>query len=188
MFIYTCNKYILICGTIGSKIRKVFFLKISFPLLLTFQIYHMEGNSMITLYKQYEKNHIMKRTLSHSIESKSFIGELLKLPSFCKSKLAFQSLFCPSRFETWPPATVLTVGPTFGFCGHFRQWSRETLRCQQTTGLSSTQNVYQNPSGPSSHTARVKSWYNLSSVTHKDKKWSRATQFTQVLRHATANA
>lgn len=60
----------------------------------------MEGNSMITLYKQYEKNHIMKTTLSPSIKSKSFIWELLKLPSFCKSKLAFQSLLCPSRFET----------------------------------------------------------------------------------------
>lgn len=48
-FIYTFNKYSVIGGTTVNKINKVFFLRISLPLYLIFQIYHIEANAMIIL-------------------------------------------------------------------------------------------------------------------------------------------
>lgn len=139
-----------------NKINKVFFLKISSSLHLIFQIYHIEANSMITLYKD-----IMKRIISCSIRSQSFIWEMLKFPSFCKNELAFQSLFYLSwRFENVTTGHLLHTSPHFSFLTMIRRGSELLVNTSYWSQLCVRMST-RPQRAPSFYTASVKDWRKL---------------------------
>lgn len=149
-----------------NNINKVFFLKISSSLHFIFQIYHIEANSMITLYK-----HIMKRIILCSIRSQSFIWEMLKLPSFYKNELAFQSLFYLSwRFENVTTSHLLNTSPHFpvGTSNNDpkRVWTVSKYKPLVSQCLLDSK-------GPLPFILQVLRT-DISYVTHKDIKWSLA--------------